>query len=419
MSGLHLARPRLHLLTAATSVALMTGVMASGTSPAEAGAVPSPPLNLHAVAVTKTSVTLAWTVPASQGSAPLTGFRLRRADSPGPRMVSPQTTTTIAQNLVPGTTYHWSLWAVNAAGSSAPAVLTVTTAGNAPVIPPQTTPAPVSTSHYLRDLTGVASHDRPLMYRMGAYDAPFNPSGHRYLVLQATGGQTRGGVVLSATTRFVSYSALVAALDAFVDGYHSTQRANAPMLLALGTNNDLSVSWAAGRQWANAVVNPVRAYAAKYANIRVVGADDMEPGFHAGFAATRSWLAGYLASTSARFVFNGSADGCPTGSTGGRCNNGWSTSKLNWLSSGAAPTRIISLPQIYNSAMPYQWRNISASGTKVRFGGPLTEWTACSQARGCSSVTNVSAWAMLFRALNTEARTAVTALPYGTDLRIN
>jgi hypothetical protein len=400
-------------------------ITSAGASPAAtltlrtpAAAAPSAPQDLRAVAVSTKSVTLAWSRPAAAGSAPLTGYRLRRADAARPRTIAAEATSTSAVNLQPGTTYRWTLAAVSAAGTSPAATLTVTTAGGTSTVPPQTSPAPVSTSHYLRNLTGVASHDVPLMRNMGAVDAPYNPSGHRYLVLQDIGAQTGGGVVLSATSRFITYAALVRALDAFVDGYHSTQRADAPMLLALGTNNDGSVSSATGRQWADAVVDPVRAYAARYPTITVAGANDMEPGFYAGVAATRSWLSGYLAATTARFVFNGSADGCPT-SAGSSCNNGWTTASLNWLSGGAAPGRILSLPQIYNSAMPYQWRTISAAGTKVAFAGPLTEYTACVQAGSCSSISNTSAWTMLFNALASDSRTAVRAMAYGTDLRIN
>jgi hypothetical protein len=323
--------------------------------------------------------------------------------------------------LSPSTNYTVGVYAVNAVGSSATATVPVTTTSVTSLIPPQTTPAPVSTSHYLRNLTGDPTHDSPLLRQMGATDAGYNPSGHRYMILQDIGAQSSGGVLLSATVKYISYSALVSALEAYADGYASTQKSNAPMLLALGTNNDGSVSYTSGQQWADYVVDPVRSYvAARYPNIAVAGANDIEPGFYAGVTASRSWLSGYLSATSAQFVFNGSADGCPTGTSGSQCNNGWTTSDLHWLSGGAAPTRILSLPQIYNTSMPYQWRNISAAGSqKVNFAGPLTEWSACSQAGGCTSASNVNAWTMLFNALATNSFTQVSAMPYGTDLRIN
>ena len=44
--------------------------------------------------------------------------------------------------------------------------------------------------------------------------------------------------------------------------------------------------------------------------VAIAGADDMEPGFRASAYETGRWLRGYLSATTARFVFNGSADGC-------------------------------------------------------------------------------------------------------------
>jgi hypothetical protein len=98
---------------------------------------------------------------------------------------------------------------------------------------------------------------------------------------------------------------------------------------------------------------------------------------------------------------------------------------LQWLSGGAAPTRTISLPQIYNSAMPSQWKNISLTGVnagkpRLYFGGPLTELTACAQDGGsCGSIRNVDAWAQLWAAISSNAATKQYDMPYGTDLRIN
>jgi hypothetical protein len=219
----------------------------------------------------------------------------------------------------------------------------------------------------------------------------------------------------------MSYPAVVTAVKAYLDGYASRQNPYAPMQLALGTNNDMDVSAAAGRAWALNVVNPITAYTARYPNITIAGADDMEPGFSADVSQTRAWLTGYLAATSAPFVFNGSADGCPTGSPGGPCNQGWTEGDLAWLSGGAAPNRIISLPQIYNTAMPHQWTNISVTAVragwpKIDFGGPLTEWTACGSS--CNSITNVYAWQQLWAAINADPATRQTEMRYGTDLQI-
>ncbi|HET6877960.1 MAG TPA: fibronectin type III domain-containing protein [Jatrophihabitans sp.] len=379
--------------------------------------VPSPPSapQLGTASATAHRITVTWLASADDGGAPVTGYQVT---GNGATQQLPATATTATlTGLAPATTYQVSVAAVNSVGAGTAATVKVTTK-QAP-IPPQTTPAPVSTSHYLRNLTGASAHDVPLMRAMGAKDAGYNPSGHRYLVLQDIGAQSGNGVLLSATIKWISYAALVRALNAYVDGYASTQKSNAPMLLAIGTNNDGAVSSAEGTTWADKVVDPVAAHAAQYPNIVVAGADDMEPGFSATVGATRAWLSGFLGATKQQFVFNGSADGCPTG-TGTRCNNGWTTGDLHWLSAAAGLGRIIALPQIYNTAMPHQWHTISADGAHpVYFGGPLTEWTACDQTKSCYSMTNVTAWSALFSALGKDPRTKMAAMPYGTDLRVN
>jgi hypothetical protein len=344
--------------------------------------------------------------------------------TPGGRVVTVPGTaiSTIVTGLTNGVSYTFSVRAINAFGRGS-----ASTASAAPsIIPPQFTPAPVSTSHYVRNLTGNVTTDAALMRAMGAKDAGYNPSGHRYLVLLQIGGQDEGrqGVLLSATSRFVSYSAVVSAMKAYMDGYASRQKAYAPMALGIGTNNDVDVSGTAGNSWARKVVNPVLAYAPNHPGITVAGANDIEPGFSATVAETRAWLTGYLRATSAKYVFNGSADGCSTGTAGSGCNNGWKMSDLQWLGGGAAPTRTINLPQIYNYAMPKQWRYISLTGVnagkpRLYFGGPLTEVTACDQAGSCGSISNVDAWSKLWSAISAQPQTEQYDMPHGTDLRIN
>jgi len=287
----------------------------------------------------------------------------------------------------------------------------------------QTAPPPISTSRYLRDLTGAAG-DATIMRSRGATDASNNPSGHAFLQLLDIGGQDQldGGVILSATSRFISYQQLLAALKAYVSGYASRQLPGAPALIAIGTNNDMDVSAATGRDWADRVVDPLMAYAAGYSGITIAGANDAEPGFRAGSAVSRAWLSGYLAATTAKFVFNGSADGCSWTAPNATCNNGWRASDLYWLGAGAAPARIITVPQIYNTTMAHQWSMISLTGAataRINFGGPLTEYTACAQAGSCASLVGNAAWGALWSAINANPRTSQPSLPYSTDLRIN
>jgi hypothetical protein len=367
------------------------------------------------------SVDVTWSA-STATTSPVTAYTI--AVSPGGRTITvgPSATRATIGGLVNGATYGFTISATNALGTGS----SVTVTSSPSNIPPQFSPAPVSTSHYVRNINGNLAHDAALLRQMGATDATYNPSGHRYLVLLQIGGQdeSRGGVLLSATSTFVSYPAVVNAMKAYLDGYKSLQKPYAPLTLAIGTNNDVDVSRNAGISWAWNVVNPVVGYAARYPGISVGGANDIEPGFSATVAESRAWVGGYLAASSAEYVFNGSADGCSFRMPGQRCNNGWTMADLQWLAGGAAPSRSMSVPQIYNYDMPLQWKYISLTGTNARlaklyFGGPLTEWTACAQAGSCGSITNVDAWGRLWSAISSTPATRQYDMPHGTDLRIN
>jgi Fibronectin type III domain len=367
---------------------------------------------------------VSWTKPASDGGAPWSRYVVTA--SPGGRSVTVGATATRATltGLAVKTRYRFSVRATNVAGASA--------AGTSPVVStqagpgPQTTPAPVATSRYIRNISSASSAERSRLRAEGAADARANPSGHRYLLLLDIGGQDQydGGVVLSATTRFVSYSNLVRDLAAYTDGYHGSQRAGAPATIAVGTNNDMDVSTTSGTAWATRVINPLASHVRGYSGLGVAGANDIEPGFRASYSQTRSWLSGYLGHTSARFVYNGSADGCAWTATYRGCNNGWKMTGLYTLAAGAAPTRIVNLPQIYNTTMAAQWKYISLTGiggrhARINFGGVLTEWTACAQDHSCGSLTGRSAWSTMWNDLRSDSRLRVSSLPYATDLRIN
>jgi hypothetical protein len=384
---------------------------------------PSAPQKVTAIAGYG-GATVTWTAPLSDGGAPWTKYVVTASPGGKTATVGATTLTATVVGLAPKTAYTFAVQAVNVAGASA--------AGQSPSVttqavpPPQTTPAPVSTSRYIRNVHGSTSTDLAVMRAEGAADAAANPSGHGYLVLLDIGGQDQynGGVILSATTRFVSYADLARDLNAYVDGYHSKQRTSAPVTIAVGTNNDIDVSSASGRVWATRVVNPLRSYAARYAGISIAGANDIEPGFRATYSQTKSWMSGYLGATSAPFVFNGSADGCAWTVTNRACNNGWTMSGLYYLAAGAAPIRMLNLPQIYNTTMAAQWKYISLTGIvnghpRIRFGGPLTEWTACDQTNSCGSLTGRTAWSVMWSNLQSDSRLKVSSLPYSTDLRID
>ncbi len=382
---------------------------------------PSAPQAVTAVA-DYGQATVTWTKPTSDGGAPWSSYVLTSSPASVTVTAGPTATSAVVTNLKSGVSYTFTVKAVNVAGTSAGGVSPAVKTPVGP--PPQTTPAPISTSRYIRNITGSSPTDFAKLRGAGVADARANPSGHRYLMLLDIGGQSGHGVVLSATTRYLSNAALLANMKAYVDGYASAQRPSAPAHIAVGTNNDIDVSSTAGAIWANEIVNPLVAYARRYPGLVVSGANDIEPGFRGSYAATKAWLSGYLASTSAKFVFNGSADGCAWTVTNRACNNGWSMAGLYYLAGGAAPSRIINLPQIYNNTMSAQWKYISLTGVqsgkpRINFGGPLTEWTACSQAGSCGSLTGNYAWSRMWNDLQSQPALRVSSLPYSTDLRID
>ena len=384
---------------------------------------PAPPSNVTAVGGYG-GAQVTWSPSTSDGGAPWTGYTVRTLPSGPSVTVGPGVLSATVTGLQPNTTYTFSVVAKNIAGASKAAVSPAVTTQTAP--PPQTSPAPISTSRYIRNITGSGQHDLTTLHSEGAADARANPSGHGYLIVLAIGGQdeSRQGVILSAGIRFISYSDIVKNLEAYVDGYAGQQRPSAPLTLAIATNNDIDVYRASGVSFANHVIDPVQAYARRYPGITIAGSDDMEPGFRAGYSATKSWLQGYLSATSAPFVFTGSADGCAWSFSGGSCNNGWTMAGLYYLTAGAYPIRMINLPQIYNTTMAQQWRYISLTGVraghpKIDFGGALTEWTACQQAGSCGSLTGNNAWRAMWSALRAEPALRPNSLPYSTDLRID
>lgn len=259
-----------------------------------------------------------------------------------------------------------------------------------------------SRSHYIRSLTG-GRQDESRMYWLGRVDAMAHGSGAQRLVLLDIGGQRANGVQLSATTKVIGYGALIRAMRAYVSGYHAGQVGNAPVVIAIGTNNDLTSNSATGTMWGRWVVGAIARSASAYKGITIAGAIDIEPGFREGPSQVMSWVTAYLRSTQAPLIFNGSADGCSTLHTHSHCAGGWNAGSLA-AAAGAWTSRITVLPQIYNHAMAAQWGLISLTGVMdggrpLRFWGPLTENAACVGQSDCPTMPTIAAMRALWNSL--------------------
>lgn len=322
------------------------------------------------------------------------------------------------------------------------------------LFPPATSAPPTSTSRYIRDLTGSAAHDVPLMQSRGCTDARANPAGHKYLITLPMGAQYTDinggwGVALSAVGTPISNSAVVTAVDAYVDGYASCMASYSQLLLSIATNNDSGeypppasnpngcpsvpagaadpLGAAGGQVWATQIVNAIQSHAATKGQITVGGGNDIEPGFAGCENEAEAWTKAYFAATGQPYTFIGSADGCPYSGLGetGTCNYGWTQLQMYNLAYGFSPSHSVPMPQVYYlHSMDYQWVNISAVGVAngkpaIQFGGPLTEVTACQQAGSCSSVSGGQAWNALWSDMAQLPKTKTSGMPYSTDLRIN
>ena len=231
-------------------------------------------------------------------------------------------------------------------------------------------------------------------------------------------------MVLSATSTFVSYAATLTAMKAYVDGYHHSQHSNAPVILAIGTNNDMDVNSSTGAIWANALIDPLASYAAQYPNITIAGANDIEPGFIGSSPLPK---AGYPASWP-RPVLGSCSTARPTGAAGRvpvqlqqRLVNGGPAVDVGGCRTRADLEPAPDLQHHHAAAVEvHLLTGVVAGSAKVNFAGPLTEYTACvQQTHSCGSITNNLAWTSLWTQLQSDPRISQSSLPYGTDLRVN
>jgi hypothetical protein len=200
--------------------------------------------------------TISWGAPASDGGAPCSAYTITASPGGATMTVGATATTATLMGLASNRAYTFAVVARNVVGPSVAAVSGRVTTQATP--PAQSTPAPISTSRYIRNINSGSAAEQAMMHAEGAADAKANPSGHGYLALLDIGGQDEAshGVVLSAGVRFVSYAHLVSDLNAYVDGYRSQQKPSAPVVIALGTRRTTRASRSPARTTSNQASRP-------------------------------------------------------------------------------------------------------------------------------------------------------------------
>ncbi|HLY34272.1 MAG TPA: hypothetical protein VKQ07_07050 [Jatrophihabitantaceae bacterium] len=283
-------------------------------------------------------------------------------------------------------------------------------------------------SHYVNSLAALSATS-------GCNDAKTGPG----LVLLQIGAQTITAprsmtdpgvaLVFSDPVSRPSYAQLVTAINTYIGGFTGAgcQVGGVTTTIAIGTNNDGAFSPATytpqqrGADWANDVVDAV----ASHAGITIAGANDIEAGFASSESQAETWVTNFLSNTTAKLVYNGAAENCPTiFNSAGDCgpvldDNGvtktWTRANYVALTYGLGPGRIQVLPQVYYDGQAMQWTNIDITSDKrLSFAGSLTQAGDTNCQPGCG-YSPEQGWASLRNAL-----AAIGAMPgnVATDLRI-
>ena len=232
---------------------------------------------------------------------------------------------------------------------------------------------------------------------------------------------------------FASTQVIAEATKAFLRGYWECAPPDATLNVAIGTNNyrgatqQLDTSRAHGQAWGQ-MIGQLHAWLQVEApldvqdRLAVFGGNDIEMSWNTP-ALTKAWVEGYATATARPFINFGTCDGCPTtGNPTQQPNNGWTVEDV-WQVNG--PAYVIPFPEIYlrNGVNADQWYRMSLygalnKGSKLNFGGLLTQWQACQDRGTCGGLTDNTpqqGWQQLQSALNADPRTAMP-LPPPSDI---
>jgi hypothetical protein len=189
-------------------------------------------------------------------------------------------------------------------------------------------------------------------------------------------GVTYGTMGFGGT--FISLPAIIAGVESYISAYYRSAPGYRSLDVAVGTNNSCGTGQPCGRKvcgcsdepasfygfgagWADAVEQlrswsfVVRAEHAYTDVVRVVGADDAEPGYDPGYRNTFALLSGYAATV------RGSE---PAMVDYGSAEQSWSEAQLLQVAYGFAPD--VPMPQVYYPSQASEWARLLAYAEATR-----------------------------------------------------
>jgi hypothetical protein len=194
------------------------------------------------------------------------------------------------------------------------------------------------------------------------------------------------------------------------------------LTLSVGTSNfGRFVGYRHGRMW-GAMVNRANDQLRELGiagSVAIAGGNDIEPGWR-GPVATRAWIHGYASATQTPYFNFGGAAGCPPY---GRCQGNWTMEDVWYAAWGSGVA--VPLPEIYSNSgsNAEQWYHLAlysilAHGRPMQIAGTMSQLQSCwdhhDRCRGISDTPRQS-WSQLWRALNSDPRTAQSP-PYSTNI---